>query len=95
MTKPPFWVSRVPVLSTAHVSQETMDMLLAGPTENAFGTVAAYPEGVFLSLTTIRIPDDLPEDLAALCRWVRRRRYGWIRLDCDGDTVDDLPVHDW
>lgn len=95
MAKPPFWVSQVPVLSTAHLRQETVEMLLASPSENAFGTVAAYPEGAFLFLTTVVIPDGLPPDLAALCRWVRRRRYGWIRLDCDGDTVDDLTVFDW
>lgn len=95
MSKPPFWVSRVPVLSTAHLQQETMDRLQHGPIENAFGTVAAYPEGAFLSLITVVIPGDLPPDLAALCRWVRQRRYGWIRLDADGDVAPGLPVYDW
>ena len=95
MSKPPYWVSRVPVLSTAHVQLETMERLQCGRVENAFGTVAAYPEGVFLSLTTVDIPEDLSPDLAALCRWVRQRRYGWIRLDADCDVVSGLPTYDW
>ena len=95
MSKPPYWVSRVPVLSTAHLTFETMDRLQSGPCENPFGTVAAYPEGVFVYLRTSVIPDGLPPDLLALCHWVRKRRYGWIRLDADGDQVAGLPVYSW
>ena len=52
MAKPPYYVSRVPVLSSSHLRFETMERLQAGPCENPFGTVAAYTEGVFLYLRT-------------------------------------------
>jgi hypothetical protein len=95
VAKPPYYVSRVPVLSSSHVSAETMDQMQSGPAENSFGTVAAYPEGVFLYLQTVLIPEGLPEDLLALCKWARKRRCNWIRLDADGDLVDGLPKFDW
>jgi hypothetical protein len=95
VAKPPYYVSRVPVLSSTHVSFETMERLQSGPAENSFGTVAAYPEGVFLYLQTVLIPENLPEDLLALCKWARKRRCNWIRLDADGDLVDGLPTYNW
>lgn len=94
-SRPSFVVDAIPVLSTAHVTQKTMERLQAGPIENVFGTVAVYPEGAFLSLATDNIPEDLPPDLVALCGWVREHRFGWARLDADGDIVPGLPVHDW
>lgn len=91
MSKPRYWILRVPVLSTAHVSQATIDWLACHSGHTDFGVVAGYPEGFFLYLHDPKAAADLPEDLAVLARWVRRRRYNWLRLDADGDVVDGLP----
>lgn len=96
MPSPVPYLCPVPVLSTAHVSFETMDQLQSGPGENPFGVVCAYPEGVFIRfIIADTLPVDTPSDLQALHRWGQQYSYHWLRLDADGDRVEGLPVHDW
>ena len=95
MTSPAYWVSRVPVLSTAHVSRETMEWLIANPGDHEFGVVANYSHGVFLQLDNRNEAPEAPAEIRQLQQWIRPRHYQWIRLDTNGDVVPGLPIHDW
>ena len=95
MAKPGYYVSRVPVLSTAHVREATLARLLVEPEDSPVAVVAGYPEGCFLYLKAAAGEPDQSEDLRALYQWARQRHYHWIRLDADGDMVSGLPVYHW
>lgn len=90
-----YYLSRVPVLSCAHLRLETLWRLTDGAPETPVAVVARYREGCFLQLKPAAGAPDQSSDLRALYRWARRRHYHWIRLDADGNQVEGLPVHDW
>ncbi|KAF0811013.1 hypothetical protein A167_00045 [Alcanivorax sp. S71-1-4] len=58
MAREPCYVSRIPVLSTAHIHPNTLQRLLDGPADSAIAVVAPYPEGLFLYLKAPRRDDD-------------------------------------
>lgn len=86
-----FWIMTIPVLSTGHVEQATMDLLQSRP---EFTTVACYDIGAFVVVQD-ETYDDVPPDLEAIFVWARQQGHQWIRLDPDGDHVGGLPTYDW
>jgi len=95
MSRPPYLVNTIPVLSTAHVSASTMQWLRELDGDSVLATVAPYREGVVVYLAGLPTDEAMPEEIRALCRWVSRRHYGWLRLDADGDIVNGLPTFAW
>jgi hypothetical protein len=91
------WKVEMPVLSTAHITRETNELLLAQGDSVPWMSCAVYDVGYFISVPL----DDShhlcppPQDLIAIWNWAREHGYQWIRLDAAGDQIDALPSHDW
>jgi hypothetical protein len=87
------WTMTIPVLSTAHITPVTNDMLTAGG--NPWILSAEYADGYF-----IYVPDEDDQaenypDLAAIFAWARKKEYTWVRLDNCGSDLDELPKYEW
>lgn len=89
----------IPVISTAHVTLEVNNALVAG--DNDWVACATLPEwGYFLYLDDLEAFDDLnspPQCLNDIRDWLYNSNFtdGWVRLDCDGPIMPDLPTYDW
>ena len=70
---------------TSHLTQDTVDNLTAEFYH--YVPVYDYEEGLF-----IVVPDN---DLSILLGYARKNDISFIRLDRDGEEIDDLPVYDW
>jgi hypothetical protein len=86
----------VPRISTGHVSKATAEQLDRGDHLNAWTIVAPYEHGWFLYAQ----PEDCrgdgtPTELCRIMDWAIRLGFNWIRLDADGDHIDDLESFDW
>lgn len=82
-------------ISTSHLKEETLNSL----SENKMPYSYDYKEGIFIS-----VPDkdiigkeirNLPSDLVVLLEYAWENDVLLIRLDTDGEVVDDLPVYEW
>lgn len=93
------WTIQVPVISSAHITQETAELL----TQNSSSMpvpVATYRHGWFAFIFSPDIDNGvLPADLEEVAAWYRQLPEfdygGWLRLDSDGDVVPELPTYDW
>jgi hypothetical protein len=86
------WVMHVPVLSTSHIKQETLNNL--GPEfqvlnmkESAFVWIGP---NAYASANT-------PEELKSVIRWMNNTypKEWWVRFDRDGDVIPELPAFEW
>jgi len=93
---------KIPVISTAHIDLATNNRLDhdGGP----WCPCAAYHDvGYFLFLDDLEASDEeVPQCLTAIRDWLRKLRAEgvvddccWVRLDCDAETVEELPTYDW
>ena len=82
-------------INTSHLKEETLNSL----SENKMPYSYDYKEGIFIS-----VPDkdiigeevyELPSDLVTLLEYAWKNDVLLIRLDADGEVVDDLPVYEW
>ena len=80
-------------ICTSHLTPETIDDLVMENIEN----VASYDydEGTF-----IVVPDEfevstIPIDLARLFDYARQNGITLIRLDRDGEEIEELPIYEW
>lgn len=92
------WVMRMPVISTAHITEATNDRLSSDGGKNPWSHCANYEFGFFMAIpSSDRFPEapHPPADLQAIWAWARQRNLDWIRLDQAGDAVDGLPTYDW
>lgn len=78
-------IMTIPVLSTKHL-----------PSRDALRDLsvmyAKYPYGFFVYM------DESSDEpwFVAVHEWAKEHSpSGWVRFDCDADTVPDLPVFDW
>jgi hypothetical protein len=39
--------------------------------------------------------DGQPSEFSDIFAWARKHGYQWVRIDADGDVVDELPSYDW
>lgn len=97
----PYYVQRIPVLSTAHITPETNEalqqMASAGP-----GDVAALGDGFMVFIGSADRDaerfSDLPADIRLLAEWCDAEGFtdNWLRLDGTiGDAIEGLPTYDW
>jgi len=81
-------------LSTAHVSKETAQML---DDDRLSDFVVPYQKGDFGWF--IWVPpvehEGVPADLRAVLAYARTQQCDWVMLDCDAETIDNLPSFDW
>ena len=89
----------IPVISTAHITKEVADLLTAEADKNPWVICAPYEYGYFLWINDRENydPDSVPECLLAISDKLRTAAAigVWVRLDCDVDLLDGLPVYDW
>lgn len=91
-------VLRIPVLSTAHLSEESKALLESGQA-HWLCHCAPYEFGWFVAVPT---PDvaatasepPITDDLRALFVWADKYGFSWIRLDDHGDRAAGLPLFD-
>jgi hypothetical protein len=93
-------INRELVVSTAHVSKQTMDWLLGGSPDGyetfdlPGGDSVEYGALVWTG-GSASDPDSLPPDLSRLIALAREHDCKWLRLDCDGLTVEGFQKFDW
>ena len=78
---------------TSHLTQDTVDNLTAGFYH--YVPVYDYEEGMFIVVPDKFEEEPLPDDLSILLEYARKNGISFIRLDRDGEEIDDLPVYDW
>lgn len=90
-------IHRIPVISTAHITQEVSDRL--DRNDNPWVACANYVGcGYFLYVEEPYGGEEpVPQCLLDICDWLTKHDFTdrWVRLDGDGDEADDLPVYDW
>ncbi len=84
----------IPTISTAHITASVAATLTELGNDNAWVTCASWTYGFFLRFHTL---EDAPRCLIDIANWLTAHHFDdrWIRLDCDGEIVDDLPAYDW
>lgn len=85
------------VLSTGHVSKETAEFLDACGVAGNFLIVTSVPFGDYgwLVPTCAAEEGGCPADLKVVLEFAARHDCTWVRLDCDGNRIDDLPSWEW
>ena len=82
-------------ICTSHLTSYTIDNLVM---ENIKGVYTYdYPEGMFIVVPDMfDIEEELiPSDLDTLFKYAKANGITLIRLDRDGEEVDDLPIYNW
>lgn len=94
MAKHAHAISKMLVVSTAHLTQETADQLSAESLP-----VASYPNeyGGFVYVPTDPIDREagLTEDIAAVFKLARALHCEWVKLDRDAPELDGLKIYEW
>lgn len=96
-------IHTIPVISTAHITEEVAKQLRRNPYRWCAGTAFSdYGFFLFLDDPTPERGDTVPQCLLDILDWrMKLEREGkldnsrWVRLDCDADPVDGLPTYDW
>jgi hypothetical protein len=87
-----------PVLSTSHLSRETMQAIESRTFVSAALDTATYREGAFLRFYEEVQEEDLaaiPPDLRAMRDYAIQSHMTWVRVDADGDFLPQLKVFNW
>lgn len=92
-------ILRVPVISTAHVSEADMERLTDRIRSSDYPG-AAYDEGCWLWIPLNEGDGDDPiynglKSILDIVEWARKNQYAYVRIDRDGDEISDLPTYDW
>lgn len=95
------WIMQVPVISTGHLTRWTFDevsssahklKLRADPPGLSFIPIE---DGLLVSFAGETLINKLPADLRGCIQWAFAHGYQWLRFDCDGDTIAELPQYSW
>lgn len=88
-------VMKIPVLSTAHITEDADDWLANA--HDVWAIVASYEGGHFVSIAlyNVEMLSELPAKLVDVLKWAKKNKHDWIRLDRDGDIVPKLPQYEW
>ena len=92
---PDLEICKMLTISTGHISRATADRLTEG--DDDLPWVLAWSDYGWLVLAHDIAGDDhdFPEDLQRCMDFAWSHGCDWVRLDCDGDKLDELPVFDW
>lgn len=87
-------------LSTYHISMNTKDWIdesLAGILPITIYEKSIY--GWFILVPQIKEDADrlsqIPNDLRGIIEYALKQDCTWVMLDCDADTIPELPTFDW
>jgi hypothetical protein len=98
-TKPDAKPATYPYLdiSTAHISQETMDFLNKHAGTNDLGLmIASYEYGVWVNVPGEAERDTpVPADLRAVLEFAKTNGCSIVRFDTEGETCESLQAYDW
>lgn len=78
---------------TSHLTQNTINQLEKENIEGVFSY--DYPEGMFIVVPDWHDLRFIPDDLHKLFDYAESIRVSLIRLDRDGEEIDELPVYNW
>jgi hypothetical protein len=84
-------IRKLLVLSTAHMSPATLASIGHLHHSKLPFSGGAIDYGWFLYAHDEQ-PEGCPEDIWAACQFARSVAAEFIKFDCDGETVDGLPV---
>jgi hypothetical protein len=85
------WTLTIPVISTAHITQEADAYLYNSRTGRFENAVSSWGSGHFLYVEGC----GPHEGLDAVLNWALENNHDWIRLDRYGDIVPELPQYEW
>lgn len=83
------------VLSTAHVTKETADLLDLDEIEG----LVVYDKGGYGWFIVVTDYDDdttnIPDDLEKILAYAKSKGCDWLALDRDGEINNNLPTYVW
>lgn len=91
-------ITKMLTISTEHITPETAEKLNKEPDANNM-SLCVYEKAEFGWF--IHIPEDMddceqvPDDLRRCIEFADEQGCEWLCIDCDGETVDELPLHEW
>lgn len=91
-------IQKMLTISTEHITQSTADMLTYDKDTYQHGLCVYDKEeyGWFIPVWDELLKDyDGPDDLLRCIRYALVNGCQWLCLDCDAETVEDLPTYDW
>lgn len=83
----------IPVISTAHLDEETAKHLSTEGDNTPWLLCAPYDEGYFLRFH--EIDEEAPQCLIDLTAWAKDNGHSWVRLDQDAAPADGLTTYEW
>lgn len=96
---PDLEIHKMLVISTAHVSLETKELLEGAEFIDAAEVPLTLTWGDYGWLIYAEAePEEengFPDDLQRCMDFSKKHDCPWLRLDCDGDQVDGLEHFDW
>jgi len=93
-------ISTMLTINSAHITKETADILADHNAAAGWTMMLAvydfdeYGWMIYVS-DSDGAEDGMPEDLAACVELAQDKGCDWLRLDSDGEIVDELPVYEW
>lgn len=88
-------IAKTLVLSTAHVTKKTAILLDGEHRLNWPSNGGRYGEYGWFFYAPPERPQDMPEDMWAICQVARAVDCPYILLDRDGPTFEHLDTHSW
>lgn len=92
-------IMEVPMISTAHITQEDRAQLLKGHPQDVFATIYDSSGHIIHSLTDEPIDEAFPlerfsEAFRAMFLYFRQIGFEYVRIDSNGPVIPDLPTFD-
>lgn len=85
---------RLLLLSTDHLTEDTMDWLAEKEQRGSHPLHARGDHGYFIRVaSSIWNPPDLPGDFVAMLQFAKDRNVEWILLDQDEEHIKGLPTY--
>lgn len=81
-------ISKMLTISTAHISQETVKFI---NNNNIASFSGEYAWIIYTKDNTEILPNDLKEAV----RIANNKKCDWLRLDCDGEILNNLKQFEW
>lgn len=83
-------ISKIISISTAHITEQTADLLIKGELEPA-----VYPKDKYGWFIFVSNENTVPKDLKQVMEFAKRHNCVWIDMDCAGAVIPFLPTYEW